>query len=111
MIRRKFPDAVEAFQTALRLQPNFETAQMNLRISLAMQGRYQEAAAGMHGKQAPAALNNVGFAAMVRGDYKSAEAYLVQALDASPSQYETASRNLQHLKVLEGQATDEAGKP
>jgi Tfp pilus assembly protein PilF len=68
-----------------------------------MQGRYGEALAGLHGTQAPATLNNVGVAAMSRGDLKSAETYLVQALDASPSQYDMASKNLQRLKILQGQ--------
>jgi Flp pilus assembly protein TadD len=103
LMRKDLTAAIESFQRALRLEPGLEAAQMNLRIALAMQGRYGEALAGLHGKQAPATLNNVGVAAMSRGDLKSAETYLVQALDASPSQYDMASKNLQRLKILQGQ--------
>ena len=101
LMRKDFAVAADEFQRALRLEPGLEAAQMNLRIVLAMQGRYREALAGIQGKQAPATLNNVGVAAMSRGDLKNAETYLVQALDASPSQYDMASKNLQHLKVLQ----------
>jgi Flp pilus assembly protein TadD len=109
LMRRDFAGAAAAFQRALKLEPGLEAAQMNLRIALAMQGRYREALAGVQAKQAPATLNNVGVAAMSRGDLKNAETYLVQALDASPSQYDMASKNLQHLKILQTQETGAAG--
>lgn len=111
MLRKDFPAAVAAFQKALKANPMLDAAKMNLRLALAMQGHYEEAASGVQGKDAPAALNNVGFAAMLRGDYKQAEMYLVQALDASPSEYAAASKNLQHLKALEGQPETAGAKP
>jgi len=109
LLRKDFTVAADEFQHALRLEPGLEAAQMNLRIVLAMQGRYREALAGVQGKQAPATLNNVGVAAMSRGDLKNAETYLVQALDASPSQYDMASKNLQHLKILQSGEPGAAG--
>lgn len=111
MLRKDFPAAVAAFQKALKASPTLEAAKMNLRLALAMQGHYDEAASGIQGKDAPAALNNVGFAAMLRGDYKQAEGYLVQAQDASPSEYAAASKNLQQLKALEGQPAAQGAAP
>lgn len=103
LTRKNYPAAIDALQKALRLSPNLETAQMNLRIALAMQGRYEEALAGLQRKMTPMAFNNVAVAAMSRGDLKHAESYLVKALDSSPSQYDMAAKNLQHLEILKGQ--------
>jgi Flp pilus assembly protein TadD len=110
LLRRDFAGATESFQRALRLEPSLEAAQMNLRIALALEGRYREAVSGIQPKQAPATLNNVGYAAMSRGDLTSAETYLVQALDASPSQYDMASKNLQQLKILQTKEAGPAGE-
>jgi Flp pilus assembly protein TadD len=75
-------------------------AEENLRVALAYQGKYQEALAGVGKKEMPAALNNVGYIAMVRGDYGVAEAYFSQALRKSPAYYARAARNLDRLYQL-----------
>lgn len=98
----KANQAIKSFQTALELDPMLQPAQMNLRIALALEGRYDEATAGAQGPSLPATLNNVGFAAMSRGDYTKAESYFTQSVNTSSSYEEAAAKNLEELKVITG---------
>lgn len=98
----KTNEALKSFQTALQIDPTLQPAQMNLRLALALSGRYDEAMAGAQGPNLPATLNNVGFAAMARGDYAKAEAYFTQSVNASSSYEDMASKNLEELKVITG---------
>jgi Flp pilus assembly protein TadD len=94
------PAAVETLRKALEMEPGNEVIQSNLRIALAAQGRYQEALAATARKKLPSVLNNLGYVAMMRGDYDVAGGYLARALEASPSYNETAANNLLQLKAL-----------
>lgn len=105
----KVDKAIKSFQTALEIDPSLEPAQMNLRIALALDGRYDQAVAGVEGRSLPATLNNVGFAAMTRGDYAKAEAYFTQSVNASSSYEDTASKNLQELTVIRGKSPSAGG--
>lgn len=105
----KMKEAIQSFQTALEIDPTLQPAQMNLRIALALEGRYDEATAGVQGPSLPATLNNVGFAAMVRGDYKNAEAYFTQSVNQSSSYEEMASKNLEELRVITGKSPGVSG--
>jgi Flp pilus assembly protein TadD len=93
--------AEELFTRTLGLAPDLQLVQTNLRLALALQGRYDAALSGMNIGQTPESLNNVGYAALVRGDYLKARALFLQAIDASPSFYEPAWKNLQYLNALE----------
>jgi Flp pilus assembly protein TadD len=101
--------AVQSLQAALAIEPSLQPAKMNLRIALALEGRYDDATAGVDGPDLPATLNNVGFAAMARGDYTKAEAYFTQAIDASSTYEVAASKNLLELKVITGKGTSTPG--
>jgi Flp pilus assembly protein TadD len=92
--------AIDQFGKALGLAPDLAIAQANLRLALAFEGRYLEALAGVPEGELPEALNNVGYIALVRGDHARAEAYFLRALEASPSFFEPAWRNLQYLNHL-----------
>ena len=94
--------AEQLFAQALERAPDLEIVETNLRLALALQGRYDAALAGTATAAAPESLNNVGYAALMRGDYPSARAFFLQAIDASPSFYEPAWRNLRYLGTLEG---------
>jgi Flp pilus assembly protein TadD len=107
--QEKLEQAIKSFQAALEIDPSLQPAQMNLRIALALEGRYDEAAAGIQGPSLPATLNNIGFAAMARGDYAKAEAYFTQAVNASSSYEEMASKNLLELKVITGKGASPSG--
>lgn len=103
--------AVTAFLHALELDPSLDVARANLRLALAAQGEYAEALAGVDRPALPEALNNIGYVALMRGDYDRAEAYFLRALEVSPSFFEPAWRNLQYLETLKGAAERRAGAP
>jgi Flp pilus assembly protein TadD len=99
------------FARALELAPDLAIVDTNFRLALALQGRYDAALAGTAMAAAPESLNNVGYAALMRGDYPSARAFFLQAIDASPSFYEPAWSNLRYLGTLESQQAAAGGAP
>ncbi len=102
LMQRKFADATSAFRKALRIRPALTAAKANLRLSLAWEGKYQEATAGVKPGELPTVLNDVGYIAILRGDYDQAEALLSRAMVESPTFNETASKNLGYVKNLKG---------
>ena len=59
-----------------------------------------DAIAGTERSGLPQVLNNIGYVAMLRGDYESADVFLNRAIDESPVFYDTAEQNLERLKTL-----------
>jgi Tfp pilus assembly protein PilF len=102
LMQGKFPDATLAFKKALRISPALKAARANLRLSLAWEGKYQEATAGVKNSDLPTVLNDVGYVAILRGDYDRAEALLLRAMEASPTFNEAASKNLSYIKDIRG---------
>ena len=84
----------------MRLDPDFATARENLRLSLAWQGDYGRALSGVSPVGHAEALNNVGYIALLRGDYADAEAYLLRAMEIDPQYNEIASHNLSYLRDM-----------
>lgn len=89
------------FGRALEASPDLAPAETNLRLALALQGRYDQALAGVAAEDRPAALNNAGYAALLRGDYAKSRMLLLQAIELSPSFYQPAWSNLQFLGSVE----------
>ena len=104
--------AVEDLNTALRLDDEFELARANLRLAVAWQGNYAYALSGVPEKDKGRVLNNVGFIALLRGDFDAAEGYFNQAMEADPAFNSTAWKNLNYLKnVKELQGAEAAPAP
>jgi Tfp pilus assembly protein PilF len=97
--QRRYDEAIAQFQASLALKQD-ATVRTNLRFAHAMKGDYLSALAGVAKENLPDALNNVGYAAMLRGDYDAAEAYLTRAIEASAAHHRIAADNLQLLKDL-----------
>ena len=93
--------AARLFVRALEVSPDLATAETNLRLSLALRGQYDEAVAGVDAENLPDALNNAGYAALLRGDYPKARMLFLQAIDASPSFHEPSWSNLRFLSSVE----------
>lgn len=91
-------EAALHFEQALTARPDFDVARNNLRLALALQGKYEEALAGADGTELPSALNNVGYAALLRGDTEEAQKYLTRAMETSPRFNEVAWRNLRRIE-------------
>ena len=93
--------AAALFVRALEASPDLAAAETNLRLALALGGRYEEALAGVDAEDMPDALNNAGYAALLRGDYTQARVLFLRAIDASPGFYEPAWSNLRFLRSVE----------
>jgi Flp pilus assembly protein TadD len=89
--------ALEAFQRALAIDPANLTASANARIARAMLGDYDAAASGARPEELPDVLNNVGYIAIVNGDFEVADRFLRRAVEISPVYHEAASANLDLL--------------
>ena len=100
LMQFKYSGALEDFNKALSLDSNLPAARMNIRLSYAWLGKYVEAIAGASKAEMPDVLNNVGYVAMLKGDFAAAEAYFSRAMELSPSFHETAAGNLRKLEVI-----------
>ena len=93
--------AEEALNRALALDPNLEAAATNLRLALALQGRYGPALAGAAPRDRAAIMNNVGYAALLRGDHERAKSLFLSAMAADPGFFDEAKRNLAFVEALQ----------
>lgn len=108
LMQKRLEEAVVDFDRALQMDPEFEVARENLRLALAWQGKYVHAMAGATNDDMARILNNIGFIALMRGDYDNAESYLLRAMEADPRYNETAARNLTYLKQVREMAEADA---
>ena len=97
------PGAERVLMQARQSDPRSAVVANNLRLAIALQGRYEEALAGVADADEADALNNVGYAAMIRGDLGAAGRYLHRAQNVSPSFHAEADRNLRLLETLRAQ--------
>lgn len=109
LIQHNFIGAAKKFTQALKLDPKFAIARTNLRLALSWLGRYEEAVLGVSRRELPDALNDVGYVAMLRGDYAIAESMLSRALETSPMFNEKAWRNLKYIESVK--QTNKASRP
>jgi Tfp pilus assembly protein PilF len=97
--QRRYDEAIVQFQASLALRSD-PVVRSNLRFAFAMKGDYLAALAGVSKDNMADALNNVGYAAMLRGEYDVAEAYLTRAIEASAKHHQIAADNLRLLEDL-----------
>ena len=107
LLQGRIDEATEAFSTSLSFEPNLTVAKANLRLALAAKGRYTDAIAGTDRKTLPQVLNNIGYVAMVLGDFESADVFFNRAIDESPIYYDTAQENLARLQSLVDKPADQ----
>ena len=96
----RLDEAISELIQAVRMDPEFALARTNLRLAYARKGRYLQALAGLTQDDLGVALNDVGYIALMRGDYENAEAYLLRAMEVDPAFNERAWRNLNYLRSL-----------
>jgi len=112
LVQGRYREAEKQFREATDREPTLRRAKSNLRLALAWQGKYGEALTGTTKADTPVVLNNLGYIAMKKGDYQFAEAYLVQAMQLSPSYYAKAAQNLNVLhQVKKAQIVVKPDKP
>lgn len=100
LLQGKADAAVTDLVAALRLKPDLAEARTNLRLALAFKGDYDRALSGGAPENDAASLNNVGFAAAMRGDYAQAEEILNRAMKARGDYYARAAANLHFVREL-----------
>jgi len=99
------PGAEADFRAALHVDPRFERAWRNLGLVHVRQQRFEEALKSFERvEDRAAALNDVGYLAMLEGHYGIAETYLSEALVASPTYYRVADENLERTRQRRAQA-------
>ena len=108
-MRGQLDEAIADLERALRLDPDLNPAQYNLRLAHAWSGQYVRALAGVTDEEMPRVLNNIGYVAMMRGDLENAEAYLMRAMDVDPTFNETAWENLARLRHIRELGAVETG--
>jgi tetratricopeptide (TPR) repeat protein len=103
MLKRDYPRAEESFREAIRLNPDYRLAANNLGMAYAQQRRFDEARRAFEmGVGRPQAHNNVGCFLAWNGKYPRAVEEFRQALNAKPSYYSRAGRNLKQLQSYAG---------
>ena len=95
--------AEEALNRALALDPKLEAAATNLRLALALQGHYGPALAGAGPANRATIMNNVGYAALLRGDHDRAKSLFRSAMAADPGFFDEAKRNLAYVEALDSE--------
>lgn len=111
VMQGRYEEAINQLSQALSLEPNLETAQTNLRLALAWKGKYALATTGVTEEDKGKVYNNIGFVALMRRDYESAETYLLRAMEADASFNQTARKNLALLRNLQDINEDETEDP
>ncbi len=100
LMQERTEESIADLNRAIELDPDFEVAQENLRLALAWSGRYIHAMSGASERDMARLLNNIGFVALMRGDYANAEAYLLRAMEVDAGYNDVASRNLSYLRQV-----------
>jgi len=108
MLRGSYDESMKDFATALRIDPELEIARRNIRLALAWKGEYVRALSGTPIAEKGEILNNIGYIAILRGDYEIAESYLLQAMEADAAFNKAAWRNLDYLKDMRAIAAVES---
>jgi len=108
LLQGRYADASNDFVAALDKDPNLKAARANLRLSLALQGDYGRATATSDKDQKAGALNNAGFAAIMRGDLDAAERLFQQAIETRGSTYGRAYQNLELVRALKSNGSPPA---
>lgn len=99
MMLGHYAEAEELLRKALEHDPDDMRILNNLAWCLAAQKRYDDALKMLSRHFQPAmASNNIGYIAMLQGDYPAAVRYFKQALELSPVFYERAANNLAEAK-------------
>ncbi|WP_255526722.1 lipopolysaccharide assembly protein LapB [Photobacterium sp. BZF1] len=84
------------------LYPNNQRAWSNLGLTYIKMKRYEDALDALSKVMArEKALNDIGYFAMLEGDYESAVEYLNRAINTSPTFYAKAHENLQRAQKLQ----------
>jgi Flp pilus assembly protein TadD len=107
-----YDTAEEDYRAAIAADAEYERAWRNLGLLYARQRKYGFALRAMsHVMGRHVAANDVGYVAMLDGDYDAAETLFAEAMRLSPRYYKTAQENAAELHRRRGASADAAAKP
>lgn len=99
IMARDFPRAEELLDRGVALAPHSERLVTNLALAIAWQRDYDRATrTAAQVEKDFVVYNDIGYVAMLNGDYDVAVRYFQQALDRSPTWFERAAANLERAK-------------
>ena len=99
---QKYPEALAYYNLVLQIDPGFKKALYNYALLQGRLGNYDLAYGAFVKVSTDAeANNNLGYIAMMKGDYAKANHYLQEAITLSPHYYKKANDNLKQLEALE----------
>jgi Flp pilus assembly protein TadD len=94
-----FDKSAVEFVAAISRDSGYAPARRNLGLLYARKGAYSDAVELLASVMTEAAAyNDVGYMAMLKQDYPSAERLLTEAVERSPTYYEIAATNLAAVK-------------
>ena len=73
VLQNRLDDGIADLVAALEKKPDLAAARTNLRLAMGLKGDYDRALAAGPQEDKAALLNNVGYAALLRGDHKQAQ--------------------------------------
>jgi Flp pilus assembly protein TadD len=94
LLRKDYSAAVARFEDAHRLAPGNLRIANNLDVARAASGKALGDTAGESSERKATRLNNAGYAALISGDTRTAQAYFTQAVSLSGSYFKRAADNL-----------------
>lgn len=98
----KITEAASFYNKALQINPGFKKALYNSALLQARSSNYEQAYSAFTSVSSVAeANNNIGYIAMMNGDYLQANHYLQEAIKTAPQYYKKANDNLTRLEILE----------
>ncbi|WP_107852483.1 tetratricopeptide repeat protein [Oceanimonas marisflavi] len=97
-----YPQAEQAYTRAVNQEPEYERAWSNLGLLYYRWGRQSEALMALRKIMSQAeALNDLGYIAMMEGEYDIATSLFQRAIDASPRYYPKAVDNLNQARSMQ----------
>jgi Flp pilus assembly protein TadD len=105
----KLTEAVSFYNKALQINPGFKKALYNYALLQGRSSNYEQAYSAFASISSVAeANNNIGYIAMMNGDYPEANHYLQEAIKTAPEFYKKANDNLMRLEILENNNPDKS---
>lgn len=99
LMQQRYVEALGVLERGLELAPTSGRIRNNLAIALAWKERYDEAITLYQGDDhIYQGYNNIGYIAMLNGDYKQAIRFFNRALELSPTYYQKAAINLEKAR-------------
>ena len=101
-LQGEYPQAERAMLRAVNQEPEYERAWSNLGLLYYRWGRNSEALMALRKVMSQAeALNDLGYIALMEGEYEAAQSLFQRAIDASPRYYPKAVDNLNQAKSMQ----------